>query len=63
MHGATIKILSILVIKTSQLMLYRETISVCSEIRTKRVQIQCMGRTWNYWMLNQVVHTVTSGTY
>ena len=33
------------VIKTSQLMVYRETIAVCSEIHAKH--INCVGRTWN----------------
>jgi len=30
--------------------LYMEIIAVCSEIHTK--QIQCVGKTWNCWMLN-----------
>jgi hypothetical protein len=35
MHGATTKILSTTVIKTSQLMMYETRIAVCSAIRTK----------------------------
>jgi hypothetical protein len=44
-------------------MLYREIIAVYSEIHTKHKLIHCVGRTWNLWMLNLVVHIVTTGLW
>ena len=41
MHGTTIKLFSVYFIKTSQLMLYREIIAVCSEIHTKHIKTVC----------------------
>jgi len=48
------------VIKTSQLMLYREIIAVCSQIHTKHINTLC-GQ--NVELLNDklVVHIVTTG--
>jgi len=47
---------SVTVIKTSQLMLYREIIAVCNEIRTER---KLCGRNAEFWKLDLVVHKVT----
>jgi hypothetical protein len=47
------------VIKTSQLMLYREIIAVCSEIHTKHINTLC-GQNVKFWMLKLVVHTVNN---
>jgi len=44
------------VIQTSQLMLYREIIAVCSEIHTKHI---LCGRNAEFWQLNLVVHKLT----
>ena len=46
--------------KTSQLMLYREIIAVCSEIHTKQVNTLC-GQNVEFVDLNLVVHIVTIG--
>jgi len=47
MHGQkNIKLRSVSLIKTSQLMLYRKIIAVCSQIYTKHT-IHCVGRTLN----------------
>jgi hypothetical protein len=48
------------VIKTSELMLYREIIAVCSEIHTKHINTLC-GQNVNCCMLNLAVHIVTTG--
>jgi hypothetical protein len=40
MHGVSKVKHSILVIKTGQLMLYREIIAVCSQIHTKHINMQ-----------------------
>jgi hypothetical protein len=42
-------------------MLYTEIIAVCSQIHTKN--IHCVGWTWNYWIINLVVHIVTTGLW
>jgi len=43
-------------------MLYREMIAVCFEIHTETHKYRvCVGRTWNFWKLNLVVHEVTDG--
>jgi len=44
-------------------MLYREIIAVCSEIQTKHINTLCVGRMQNFWMLNEVVHIVTTGIW
>jgi len=49
---------SVSVIKTSQLILYREIIAACSEIRTKHVNM-CGKNVEFFWLLNLVVHIVT----
>jgi hypothetical protein len=47
------------IIKTSQLMLYKEIIAVCSQIHTKH---NCtVGRTQKFWMSKLVVHKVSKG--
>jgi hypothetical protein len=48
------------VIKTSQLMLYREIIAVCSEIHTKRINTLC-GQNVESLNVKLVVHIVTTG--
>ena len=50
------------VIKTSQLMLYREIIAVCCQIHTKHIHTLCRQ---NVELLNvkPVVHIVTTGLY
>ena len=49
---------SISVIKTNQLMLYREIIAVCSEIHTKHINILC-GQNVELLKVKLVVHIVT----
>ena len=46
-HIVTIGLQSVksLIQKTSQLMLYREIIAVCSQIHTKHINTLCVGRT------------------
>ena len=51
---------SILVIKTSQLMLYREIIAVCSQIRTKQINTLC-GQNVELLSVKLAVHIVTTG--
>ena len=51
---------TISVIQTSQLMLYREIIAVCSEIHTKRVNTLC-GQKVEVVNVKVVVHLVTTG--
>ena len=51
---------SVLVIKTSQLMLYREVIAVCSEIHTKHINTLC-GQNVEFVNFKLVVHIVTIG--
>jgi hypothetical protein len=40
LHGTTVKRKPLLVIQTSQLMLYRDIIAVCSEIHTKHKNVE-----------------------
>ena len=51
---------SVLVIKTSQLMLYREVIAVCSEIHTKHINTLC-GQNVELLNVKLVVRIVTTG--
>ena len=46
--------------KTSQLMLYREIIAVCSEIHTKHINTVC-GQNVELLNVKLVVHIVTTG--
>ena len=48
------------VIKTSQLMLYREIFAVCSEIHTKYINTLC-GQNVELLNVKLVVHIVTTG--
>ena len=48
------------VIKTSQLMLYREIIAVCSEIHTKHINTLC-GQNVELLNVKLVVQVVTTG--
>ena len=48
------------VIKTSQLMLYREIIAVCSEINTKHINTLC-GQNVEFVNVKLVVHIVPTG--
>ena len=48
------------VIKTSQLMLYREIIDVCSQIHTKQINTLC-GQNAELLNVKLVVHIVTTG--
>ena len=48
------------VIKTSQLMLYREIIVVCSQIHTKHINTVC-GQNVELLNVKLVVHIVTTG--
>ena len=48
------------VIKTSQLMLYREIIAVCSQIHTKHINTVC-GQNVELLNVKLVVHMVTTG--
>ena len=50
----------VLVIKTSQLMLYREIIAVCSEIHTKHINTLC-GQNVELLNVKLAVHIVTTG--
>ena len=47
-------------IKTSQLMMYREIIALCSQIHTKRINTLC-GQNVEYVNVKLVVHIVTTG--
>src|SRR5215469_10323479 len=51
---------SISVIKTSQLMLYREIMAVCSEIHTKHINTVC-GQNVELLNVKLAVHIVTTG--
>jgi hypothetical protein len=51
---------SVSVIKTSQLMLYREIIIVCSQIHTKHINTLC-GQNAEFVNVKLVVHIVTVG--
>ena len=51
---------SVSVIKTSQLMLYREIVAVCSEIHTKHINTLC-GQNVELLNVKLVVHIVTNG--
>jgi len=46
--------------KTSQLMLYREIIAVCSEFHTKHINTLC-GQNVDLLIVKLVVHIVTTG--
>ena len=48
------------VIKTSQLVLYREKMAVCSEIHTKHINTVC-GQNAELLNIKLVVHIVTTG--
>jgi hypothetical protein len=48
------------VIKTSQLMLYREIIAVCSQIHTKHTNTLC-GQNVEFVNVELVVHRATTG--
>ena len=48
------------VIKTSQLMLYREIMAVCSEIHTKHINALC-GQNVELLNVKLAVHIVTTG--
>ena len=52
--------LCISVIKTSQLMLYREIIAVCSQIHTKHINTVC-GQNVELLNVKLAVHIVTTG--
>ena len=45
------------------LMLYREIITLCSEIYIKRVNFLCGEKVGFFKMLNMVVYIVTTGFY
>ena len=51
---------SVSVIKTSQLMFYREIIAVCSQIHTKHINTLC-GQNVELLNVKLAVHTVTTG--
>jgi len=51
---------SVSVRKTSQLMLYREIIAVCSQIHTKHINTLC-GQNVELVNVKLVVHIVTTG--
>jgi len=51
---------TVLVTKTSQLMLYREIIAVCSQIHTKHINTLC-GQNVELLNVKHVVHIVTTG--
>jgi len=53
---------SISVIKTNQLMLYREIIAVCSQILTKHINTLC-GQNVGLLNVKLVVHIVTAVRY
>ena len=48
------------VIQTSQLMLYREIMAVCSEIHTKHINTLC-GQNVEFLNVKMAVHIVTTG--
>jgi hypothetical protein len=50
---------SVSVIKTGQLMLYRQIIAVCSEIHTKHINTLC-GQNSKFLTLKLAVHTITT---
>ena len=52
--------LTVSVIKTSQLMLYKEIIAVCSQIHTKHINTLC-GQNVELLHVKLVVHIVTTG--
>ena len=51
---------SVSVIQTSQLMLYREIVAVCSQIHTKHINTLC-GQNVELLNVKLVVHIVTTG--
>jgi len=40
--------------------LYREIVAICFDSQIKH-WTQSVGRMWNYWMLNPLLHKVTAG--
>jgi len=62
MHGPIYIRLSVSVIQTSQLMLYREIIAVCSEIHTKHINTVC-GQNVELLNVKLAVHIVTAVWY
>jgi len=59
-HTLSAELPSSSVIKTSQLMLYREIIAVCSQIHTKHINTAC-GQNVELLNVNMVLHIVTNG--
>ena len=61
-HGESLKsrIFSISITKSSQLMLYREIIAVCSEIHTKHINTPC-GQNVEFVNVKLVVYKVITG--
>jgi hypothetical protein len=55
-----IKTLTASAIKTSQLILYREIIAVCSQIHTKHANTLC-GQNLKFVNVKLVIHLVTTG--
>ena len=53
------KTLSVSIIKTSQLMLYREIVAVCSQIHTKHINTVC-GQNVELLNVKLAVHIVTT---
>ena len=51
---------SVSVIQTSQLMLYREIMAVCSEIHTKHINTLCGQMTFLNVIFNLAVHELTA---
>jgi hypothetical protein len=49
--------------KTSQLVLHREIIAVCYEIHTEHINTLCGQNVEFFFMLNLVVHIVTTWLY
>ena len=60
MDNPQFKTRCIWVIKTSQLMLYREIMAVCSEIHTKHINTLC-GQNVELLNVKLAVHIVTTG--
>ena len=59
LHSAYRAVNAVSVIKTSQLMLYREIIAVCSEIHTKHINTLC-GQNVELLNVKLSVHIVTT---
>jgi hypothetical protein len=60
MHGATVKVLYISVIKTHQLILYKEIVAVFSEIHIKHINRLCGQNVIFFFKLSLVLHVVTA---